>query len=92
MKGGCKMRRKKVLDLTDQNILRVLAAYPQLTRLQLWYELGEDDRVEERLKETEVANRLAFLTTRGLVETVAWERGTQKTTIQAYRLKDRAEV
>lgn len=58
------------MDPIDERILQILSLYDHLTPLQLWYELGEDDLVEERLTEAEIFERLESLVARGFVETV----------------------
>jgi DNA-binding HxlR family transcriptional regulator len=42
-----------------------------MTPLELWYELGEDDTVKERVTEAEVRARLESLRKKGLVERVS---------------------
>ncbi len=54
----------------DEKILQILSLYDHLTPLQIWYELGEDDLVEEKLTEAEIFERLEFLRARGFLETV----------------------
>ena len=58
------------LDSVDQSILRILSVYEQLTPLQLWYELGENDAVKETVTEEEILNRLESLREKGFVERV----------------------
>ncbi|NIS69202.1 MAG: hypothetical protein GTO12_09700 [Proteobacteria bacterium] len=62
------MEAPKSLDAIDQTILRILSAYEQLTPLELWFELGENDTVKERATEGEILSRLESLTARGFVE------------------------
>ena len=58
------------LDPIDQSILRILSSYEEMTPLELWYELGEDDTVKERVIEAEVRARLESLRKKGFVERV----------------------
>jgi len=58
------------MNSIDEKILKVLSLYDHLTPLQLWYELGEDDLVKERLTEAEILDKLESLRARGFVETV----------------------
>jgi hypothetical protein len=64
------------LDPIDRGILRILSLYRRLSPLELWYELGEDDSIRERVTELEIRGRLDSLKARGLVEPVA-EAGNQ---------------
>lgn len=64
------MEKKADPDPTNRNILRILSSYTQLTPLQLWYALGEDHRVKERLREEEIVSRLEGLMAEGFVEVV----------------------
>ncbi len=65
------------LDGIDQNILRILSLYGHLNLLDLWYEIGEDKRQEERLTEEEVLNRLEALRARGFVKCIFGVNGTR---------------
>lgn len=62
------MEKRNTVDEMDRTILQTLFSYERLTPVQLWYELGEDDAVKEKLTEEEVFNRLESLMQRGLVE------------------------
>ena len=64
------MEARRSLDTIDQSILRILSAYGQMAPLELWYELGENDAVKERVTEGEILSRLESLTARGFVERV----------------------
>jgi hypothetical protein len=52
--------------------------------LELWYELGEDDTVKERITEGEIRKRLESLRKKGFVETVA---GAEDSAPLIYRVK-----
>lgn len=58
------------MDRIDERILQILSLYDHLTPLQVWYELGEDDLVREKMTEAEIFERLESLRARGFVETV----------------------
>ena len=62
------MQTHNSLDKLDQNLLRILSVYDQLTPLQLWFEMGEDDAVKETVSEDEIRKRLESLEARGYVE------------------------
>ena len=62
------MQTHNSLDKFDQNLLRILSVYDQLTPLQLWFEIGEDDAVKETVSEEEIRKRLESLEGRGYVE------------------------
>jgi len=64
------MGRGEPLDNADQSILRILSLYQGMEVSQLWYEMGEDDTVQESLTEEEVLTRLKSLAKRGLVSCV----------------------
>jgi hypothetical protein len=59
----------------DQTILRILSLYERLNLLDLWYEIGEDDRQKERVTKEEVLSRLEALTAQGFVERFTVEEG-----------------
>ena len=65
------MKKRNSLDVIDQCILRILSAYEEMTTLELWYEIGEDDAVKEGLTEAEIRARLESLCKKGLVEKLA---------------------
>jgi DNA-binding Lrp family transcriptional regulator len=83
------MQTDNSLDTVDQNLLRILSVYEQLTLLQLWYELGEDDAVKERVSEEEVRNRLESLETRGHVEKTVSEEARESATSPIYWTRER---
>ena len=58
------------LDSINRNILEILSNYGQLTPLQWWYELGEDEGGEERVTEEEILSRLDALMAKGFVERI----------------------
>ena len=74
------------MDVIDRSILRVLALYDNLTLLQLWYELGEDNAVRVRVTEAEIIDRLDSLKASGLVETIARARSGGRATCVGYRI------
>lgn len=84
------MERAKSLDSTDQNILRILSAYLHLTPLQLWYEIGEDDGIKERLREEEILDKLESLRAKGFVERVTVAKSSSDTRLLHYRVKTKA--
>jgi hypothetical protein len=81
------MKRTDSLDLLVQNLLRILSAYDELTPLELWYELGEDDAVREAVNEEEVRRRLESLAARGHVEPVAAQTDRVDSTPVKYRIR-----
>jgi DNA-binding Lrp family transcriptional regulator len=81
------MEGSNSLDEIDQSILRILSSYEQLTPLQLWYELGEDDTVKERVTEAGVRARLESLRKKGLVERVTEVGVDDASTPLIYRIK-----
>lgn len=86
------MKRRNSLDEIDRSILRILSGYEQLTALQLWYELGEDDVVKERVTEEEVSSRLDSLMKKGFVETVKEEGVDGDSGYIGYRIKMSTDV
>jgi hypothetical protein len=80
------------VDEMDQNILRVLSSYDQLTPLQVWYELGEDEGVKERITEGEALSRLESLKAKGLVEGATAKEVNSDSGSLIYRMKTRADV
>lgn len=62
------MERHQNPNAIDENILRILSLHECLTPLQLWYELGEDDGVKERVSMEEIRSRLESLREKGFVE------------------------
>jgi hypothetical protein len=55
--------------------------------LELWYELGEDDTVRERMTEEELRDRLESLVARGFVETTKRPGARGKSDQPVYRVK-----
>jgi DNA-binding response OmpR family regulator len=76
------------LDKIDQELLRILSLYGELTALQLWFEVGEDDAVKERVSEEEVRNRLESLKARGHVEKTVSQEAREKATAPIYRTRE----
>ena len=64
------MKALNSLDEVDRGILRILSGYEQMACLELWYELGEDDALKERVTEAEVGARWEPLRKKGFVERV----------------------
>jgi len=56
------------MDTIDQIILHKLSLYESLAPLELWYEIGEDDILEETVTKEEISSRLKSLKAQGLVE------------------------
>ena len=81
------MERYSEKDSIDRNILQILSSHTQLTPLQLWYELGEDDAAKGRLKEEEIVSRLEVLRDRGFVELVTRRENSGRLRIPCYCLK-----
>ena len=81
------METPKSLDAIDQTILRILSAYEQLTALDLWFELGENHTVKERVTEGEILSRLESLTARGFVERLTSEGVDGNAATAIYRVK-----
>jgi len=69
------MKGPNTLDPIDRNILRVLSLYEELDVLQLWYELGETDRLVERMTREELLERLKFLGAEGFVRPTGESQG-----------------
>jgi len=82
------MQTHNSLDKFDQNLLRILSVYDQLTPLELWFELGEDDAVKERVSEEEVRERLESLETRGHVERIPTREARENPTAPVYRTRE----
>ncbi|NIQ37893.1 MAG: hypothetical protein GTN81_04795 [Proteobacteria bacterium] len=81
------MARRTTVDQIDKDILRILSTYEQLTALELWYEVGEDDRVKLNVTEKEIKKRLESLKTRGFVERVKKKAAQNEAAYLGYRLK-----
>ncbi len=60
------MEDRKTLDTIDQSILRILSAYGRMTPLELWYEIGEDDKVQERVIDSICENTLSTSLNKGI--------------------------
>ena len=69
------MKERNSNDTIDQIILGKLSLYESLDLLELWYEIGEDDLVRERVTKQEISGRLEALRARGLVECLAETEG-----------------
>lgn len=81
------MEDATTVDVIDQNILRILSLYDHLSPLQLWYELGEDGFVGEKLTEAEILSQLESLRAKGLVETVTKAEVGGRSGYLGYRVK-----
>jgi len=80
------MEKPGSLDMTDQAFVRTLSAFKHLTALDLWYELGEDDAVNEGMSEAEVEAGLESLRKRGFVEKVRKARLDRDSDLPVYRV------
>lgn len=69
------MEGRNRIDAIDRIILHKLSLYQSLDLVELWYELGEDDALKERLTEEELSSRLESLMVQGLVEQVKKSEG-----------------
>ena len=63
------------IDPIDRMILHKLSLYQSLDLVELWYELGEDDALKERVTREELSSRLESLMVQGLVERVEKREG-----------------
>ncbi len=81
------MRERGGIDQIDQDILRILSLYDDLSPMQVWFELGEDELVKQRATETEVQSRLESLETEGFVEAVESSQVGRHRSYVGYRLK-----
>jgi len=63
------------IDAIDRIILHKLSLYQSLDLVELWYELGEDDALKERVTREELSSRLESLMIQGLVEQVKKSEG-----------------
>jgi DNA-binding Lrp family transcriptional regulator len=81
------MARRTTVDQIDKNILRILSTYEQLTALELWYEVGEDDSVKVNVTEQEIKRRLESLKTRGFVERIKKKGAQDEAAYLGYRVK-----
>jgi len=68
------MGKAKSLDAVDQEILRVLSLYEQLSQSELWFEIGEA-RVLGPVTKEQVSSRLESLKGRGFVERIPFDDG-----------------
>ena len=68
------MGKAKSLDAVDQEILRVLSLYEQLSQSELWFEIGEA-RVLGPVTKEQVSSRLESLKGRGFVERISLGEG-----------------
>ena len=64
------MGKAKALDSIDQEILRVLSLYEQLSLSELWFEIGEA-RVLGPMTKEQISGRLESLKDRGVVERIS---------------------
>jgi hypothetical protein len=79
--------KSKNLNAIDQTILRILSHYDQMTLLELWYELGEDDTVKERLTDEELLESLESLVAREFIEKAKRPEARKNVKSHAYRVK-----
>lgn len=86
------MEEPSSLDEIDQSILRILSAYGQLTALQVWYELGEDDTVKEAVAEGEIRSRLESLMEKGFVERTTDPRADRDSAPLIYRVRGSDDI
>jgi len=68
------MGKAKALDSIDQEILRVLSLYEQLSLSELWFEIGEA-RVLGPMTKEQISGRLESLKDRGVVERISLGEG-----------------
>jgi len=61
-----------------------------LTPLQLWYEIGEDGGIKERLREEEILDKLESLRAKGFVERVTVAKSSSDAGLLHYRVKKKA--
>jgi len=69
------MEGRNRIDAIDRIILHKLSLYQSLDLVELWYELGEDDALKERMTREELSSRLESLMVQGLVEQVKKSEG-----------------
>ena len=86
------MQMANSLDLLDRSLLRILSAHNELTLLDLWYELGEDDEAKETVSETEIGKRLESLAARGYVERLVRQGEKDNSGAVKYRIKPGSDV
>jgi hypothetical protein len=86
------MQTHNRLDAVDQNLLRILSVYEQLTPLQLWFELGEDDAAKEAVSEEEIQKRLESLAARGYVKKVVRQGAKAGSAPLIYRVKTSSDT
>jgi hypothetical protein len=68
------MGKAKSLDAVDQEILRVLSLYEQLSLSEVWFEIGEA-RVLGPVAKEQVLSRLESLKGRGFLERISLGEG-----------------
>lgn len=68
------MGKARALDAIDQEILRVLSLYEQLSLSGLWFEIGEA-RVLGPMTKEQISSRLESLKGRGFVERISLGEG-----------------
>lgn len=64
------MEGRNPLDAIDRTILQILSLYEDLDLLQLWFELGETDKLVERMTQEDILERLNLLKSQGFVEPI----------------------
>ena len=64
------MEGRDPLDAIDRTILQVLSLYEDLDLLQLWFELGETDKLVEHMTQEDILERLKLLKSQGFVEPI----------------------
>ncbi|MFX0200847.1 MAG: hypothetical protein ACFFCW_32400 [Candidatus Hodarchaeota archaeon] len=85
------MERKNRLDTIDRSILRILSLYEHLNLLQLWYEFGEDDALNECVTKEEISNRLEYLRAKGFLERVMEAEIDDHSGYLSYRIRTGAD-
>ena len=71
------MGKAKALDAIDQEILRVLSLYKQLSLSELWFEIGEARVIGPMTKE-QISSRLESLKGRGFVDRISLGEGNTR--------------
>lgn len=75
------MERAKSLDAINQEILRILSLYEQLSLLELWFEIGEAGVLKPMTKE-QVSSRLESLMAQGFVEPIPFGDGDMRSALK----------
>jgi len=68
------MGKTRRLDTINQEIIRVLSLYNDLSLLELWFEIGEAGALKPMTKE-QVSSRLESLVAQGFVERIPFGNG-----------------